>query len=68
MVTTYVHFTGKMIFLSVEFFLSLTLATDVSLGEEEKDLIFSFVIMAVNCCKILDFSLIERIVGEFLAY
>ena len=46
-----------------------TLATDVSLCEEEKsfNLIFSFVTMAVNCCKIHHFSLIQRIIDEFLA-
>ena len=46
-----------------------TLATEVSLGEEKKSfiLIFSFVIMAVNCCKIHHFSLMQRIIDEFLA-
>ena len=46
-----------------------TLATDVSLGEEKKSfiLIFSFVIMAVNCWKIHHFSLIERVIDGFLA-
>ena len=46
-----------------------TLATDVSLGEEKKSfiLIFSFGTMAVNCWKIHHFSLIERIIDEFLA-
>ena len=46
-----------------------TLATDVSLGEEKKSfiLIFSFVIMAVNCWKIHHFSLIEWIIDQFLA-
>ena len=57
MVTIYVHINGKIISLS-RFSLAIqTLAADVPLGKEKKSfiLISSFVIMAVNCCKIHDF-------------